>query len=70
MAKDPIAVGDLPSHCRRWDDKRRVWVAKDRYATMAEAKAVIRKNKEQSAYKCKATSVGEHFHVGRTKGRR
>lgn len=65
--KDAIAAGDLSSHCRRWDDKRRVWVPKDRYATAAEVKAVIRKGKEKRAYKCKASSVGEHFHVGRAR---
>ena len=67
MAKDAIAASDLPAHCRRWDDRRRVWVPKDRYATAADAKAVIRKDKEKAAYKCKATSVGEHFHIGRSK---
>lgn len=68
--KDPVSAEDLPAKCRRWDDKRRVWVAKQRFATAADADAVARTDKTLSAYKCPASSVGQHFHVGRTKGPR
>lgn len=60
--KDAISASDLPSNCRTWDDRRRVWMPKTRYATAAEANAVA--GKKMRGYKCKATSGGAHFHVG------
>ncbi len=67
--KDAVEAGDLPAQCRTWDAKRRVWVAKTRYASDKEATAAAPKG--QSAYRCKASKDTPHFHLGHpTKGRR
>lgn len=69
MPKDPVAPGDLPSACRTWDARRRVWVPKARYADQPTARSAA--GKKMRAYRCVATSVGEHFHVGHpSQGRR
>lgn len=57
--KDTISASDLPKHCRTWDDKRRAWVPKTRYADATAARAAA--GKKMRAYRCIA---GEHFHVG------
>jgi hypothetical protein len=57
--KDAISASDLPSHCRTWDDKRRVWVPKTRWATATEANKAA--GKKMRGYKCK---TGQHFHIG------
>lgn len=68
--KEPITASDLPSACRTWDDKRRVWVPKARYASDREASLAVRKDPRLSAYRCKASKDPAHFHVGHTKGSR
>lgn len=60
--KPPVGVDELPSQCRTWDHKRRVWVPKARYASDREAAKAAPKG--QQSYRCKATSVGVHFHTG------
>jgi hypothetical protein len=60
--KEAIAVGDLPSACRTWDNKRRVWVAKTKYGTEAEADRAA--GRGMRAYRCNAKRSEPHFHVG------
>lgn len=60
--KEPITASDLPSACRTWDKRRRVWVPKTRYVSDSEASKAAPRG--QQAYRCKAAQVGVHFHVG------
>lgn len=67
MKRDPIAASDLPAACRTWDSKRRVWVPKVRYASDREAAAALGNDRRMTAYRCKASQVGTHFHVGHSR---
>jgi len=64
LKKPTVEPSDLPSSCRTWDRRRHAWQPKVRYATEAEAKAALGRDKTKSAYRCKAAAVGEHFHLG------
>lgn len=68
--RDAVSPADLPAACRTWDDRRRVWVPKVRYATEREARAALGKDRRMQAYPCPAAQVGRHFHLGHRKAAR
>jgi hypothetical protein len=69
--RDLVQVADLPTACRTWDDRRRGWTAKKRYAASNEAQAAAKAGGPKlEAYPCPSKAGGAHFHVGSKKGRR
>lgn len=64
--KATVRPSELPAACRTWDDRRRAWKPKARFATEHEARRLV--GKKMRAHLC---PTGDHYHVGHpSQGRR